>query len=204
MNKNDLQDQFQLESDLQKGVAELSRRGFLRAGAVVGTVLASGVFGIKDALAADVKELPSSIRFLTPTEYRVMDKIREVFFAAEKYNMPTSVEIPVIENIDVMVGRLSKAVRSNIGLAVQVFEYSPGYKLKRFSSMSDEDARAYLEKWQTGLSFQRGLVTTLKAVIGLGYWRDQRTWSSLEYDGPVTVKWGIKKLGNAPLPKDVV
>lgn len=204
MDNKQVKGQQELEARLQSGLGPLSRRGFLRAGAILGTGVASGVWGVRDALASESMEMPASIRYLTPLEYRVLDKIRTIFFAPEKFDMPTTVEIPVLENVDAMVGRLNKSVRSNIGLAVRLFEFSSGYRLTRFSSMDDEAARKYLEKWQNGLSFQRGLITTLKAVIGLGYWRDERTWKALDYDGPVTVKWGIKKLGNAPLPRDVV
>jgi hypothetical protein len=50
--------------------------------------------------------------------------------------------------------------------------------------------------------FQGGLIVSLKTLLGIAYWRDPRTWQGLEYDGPVTAKWGIRRLGNMPLPRD--
>jgi hypothetical protein len=45
------------------------------------------------------------------------------------------------------------------------------------------------------------VVSSLKMLLTLGYWQDIRTWPSLQYDGPVTEKWGIRRLGNAPMPR---
>ena len=47
-----------------------------------------------------------------------------------------------------------------------------------------------------------GLIVSLKTLLGVAYWRDPRTWQPLEYDGPVTAKWGIRRLGNMPVPRD--
>ena len=38
--------------------------------------------------------------------------------------------------------------------------------------------------------------------VCVNYWRDQRAAARIDYDGPVTQKWGIPRLGNAPLPFD--
>lgn len=199
MNKKD-----GLDRQVMAGLSPLSRRGFLRAGALLGTTAASGLWGIRDVMAAeDIPEVPSNIQYLTLLEYRVMDKLRRIMLNPEVINLPTTVEIPVMENIDKMVGHLSKPVRDNVNLAGRIFEYSPGYKLTRFSAMDDDEALAYMEKWQNGVFFQRGLITSLKAVVALGYWRDSRTHAYQEYDGPVTERWGVRKLGNAPLPTDI-
>ena len=52
------------------------------------------------------------------------------------------------------------------------------------------------------MALQGGLIVSLKTLLGVAYWRDPRTWPALEYDGPVTKKWGIRRLGNMPVPRD--
>lgn len=107
-----------------------------------------------------------------------------------------------MENLDRMVGRMNADTRFLLSLGIKTLEYSTLYKLKRFSSLSDEDASRQVLAWQGGLSFQGGIVVSMKTLLGIAYWRDARTWQALEYDGPVTAKWGIRRLGNMPLPHD--
>jgi prolipoprotein diacylglyceryltransferase len=74
--------------------------------------------------------------------------------------------------------------------------------MKRFSSLNNKQARNQILAWQSGASLQGGLIVSLKTLLGVAYWRDPRTWQPLEYDGPVTAKWGIRRLGNMPVPRD--
>ncbi len=192
-----------LESVLKEQLAPLSRRSFLRRslGVVTGIAVYSATW--QEASADEFIAVPSEISFLTPLEYRVLNKIREVFLHPEVLGMPSTVDVPVMQNIDLMISHLSKPVRANVNLAGKIFEYSPAYRLSRFSGMSDEAALAHMEKWQHGYFFQRGLITSLKSVVALAYWRDQRVNPYLDYDGPVSLKWGVRKLGNAPMPTDL-
>ncbi len=192
-----------LESVLKEQLAPLSRRSFLRRslGMVTGIAVYSATW--QEASADEFIAVPSEISFLTPLEYRVLNKIREVFLHPEVLGMPSTVDVPVMQNIDLMISHLSKPVRANVNLAGKIFEYSPAYRLSRFSGMSDEAALAHMEKWQHGYFFQRGLITSLKSVVALAYWRDQRVNPYLDYDGPVSLKWGVRKLGNAPMPTDL-
>ena len=110
---------------------------------------------------------------------------------------------PTVENIDMMAQRLPKQTRDLMGLGIWVFNNRPmvSFKFSKFTSLSDEKALAYVDAMQEGTFFERGLMTTLKALVALNYWRDERTWPGLEYHGPVTEMWGVRRLGNAPLPR---
>ncbi len=192
-----------LESVLKEQLAPLSRRSFLRHSLGVAGGLAMLASSWQRAYADEVIAVPSEIRYLTLLEYRVLNRIREVFLHPEVLGMPSTIDIPVMQNIDLMISHLSKPVRANVNLAGKIFEFSPGYRFSRFSSMSDDAALAYMEKWQNGYFFQRGLITSLKSVVALAYWRDQRVNPYLDYDGPVSLRWGVRKLGNAPMPTDL-
>lgn len=204
--------QASLEAALSRDLGVLSRRRFFRFGLAVGAGTLTAVstpasaMGLPWGKKKDGWEgRPEGIHSLTAQEYQVFDKLRRVLLPTARFNLPSTDEVPVMTNIDDMIGKLSDNVRDTLQLGVKVFETGSlvtTLKFSKFSSMTDEDALAYVNKWQEGLFVQRGLMTGLKSVVLFAYWRDSRTWSALEYDGPVTEKWGIKRLGNAPLPID--
>jgi hypothetical protein len=185
---------------LENQLASLSRRRFLQTGLVLGTTAATVLTLPSRAFAEGI---PTYIRHLSEAEYRLFDKLRVVFLATERFpDLPSTTDVPVMENLDNMVGRLNSDTRFLLSLGTKSLEFSTLYKLKRFSSLSNEQALAQIRSWQSGLAFQGGLIVSLKTLLGVAYWRDPRTWQGLEYDGPVTAKWGIRRLGNMPLPRD--
>ena len=72
---------------------------------------------------------------------------------------------------------------------------------KRFTALSDTEAAQFCDAWGNGdQPPQRGLAMGLKKLVQLSYWANPATWAPLGYDGPMTQRLGIKRLGNAPLP----
>lgn len=187
------------------GLEPLSRRRFLTAG-VRATAAAGALLALPGQVLAapgGVRKdgLPEGIRHLTELEYRVFDKLRLIMLPTDKYDLPSSEAIPVMQNVDVWVGKLNQRTRLLLKVGAQTIEYGSLYRFSRFSAMSADSAQRHVNNWQTGNVLQRGVMSSLKMLITLGYWQDTRTWSSLQYDGPVTEKWGIRRLGNAPLPR---
>jgi len=178
----------------------LSRRSLLRLTAVSGLALTTGcarVFGRKEA--------PEALRYvnMTEAEIRVVTKFTRAVLPTARHGLPDCIdEIPTIKNVDTMVGNMAPTQRDLLSLGLWVYEYRPmaSFKFSRFSSLDDERAHAYVVAMQEGAFFERGLTTTLKALVTLNYWRDSRTWDALDYWGPVTERWGVRRLGNAPLP----
>jgi hypothetical protein len=174
---------------------------FLKTGLIVGTTAAT-VLSYPARVFAD-SGVPTTIKHLSEAEYRLFNKLREVFLPTERFNdLPSTTEVPVMENLDDMVGRLNSDTRFLLALGAKTLEFSTLYKMKRFSSLSNKQALEQVRIWQSGLAIQDGLIVSLKTLLGVAYWRDPRTWQSLEYDGPVTKKWGIRRLGNMPVPRD--
>jgi hypothetical protein len=183
------------------GLEPLSRRSFLTAG--VRTVAAVGTLAALpgQVLGAEQTGLPQGIKNISELEYRVFNKLRIVMLPTEKFDLPSSEDIPVMQNLDVWVGKLNQRTRLLLTLGVQTIEYGSLYRFSRFSQMPDKKAAKHVNNWQTGNVLQRGVMSSLKMLITLAYWQDIRTWPALQYDGPVTEKWGIRRLGNAPLPR---
>ncbi|MCC6375228.1 MAG: transcriptional initiation protein Tat [Moraxellaceae bacterium] len=186
---------------LEGQLASLSRRRFLKTGLIVGTS-AAAVVTYPARVFADTS-VPTYIKHLSATEYRLFNKLREVFLPTERFSdLPSTTEVPVMENLDNMIGRLNSDTRFLLSLGTKTLEFSTLYKMTRFSSLSNEQALQQVRVWQSGLALQGGLIVSLKTLLGVAYWRDPRTWPALEYDGPVTKKWGIRRLGNMPVPRD--
>jgi hypothetical protein len=111
----------------------------------------------------------------------------------------------VMTSLDGILGDMDSAVLSDLEMAVTLFEYGAGLttgRFSRFSTLSDTEATAVLDEWQNGSSLQRGIATVFKKLVYLAYWRDPETWPAVDFDGPVSVKWGLPSLGNAALPED--
>ncbi|EKF75135.1 hypothetical protein A11A3_05564 [Alcanivorax hongdengensis A-11-3] len=183
------------------GLEPLSRRGFLRATALTGAAFTAGcahLMGRRDA--------PQAIQYrsLQPDEAEVLTRLTEVLLPTQSMGLPSSTQVvPTVQNIDAMAARMPDQTRDLLGLGIWVFDRRPmvSFKFSRFTSLSDDKALAYVNAMQDGPFFERGLMTTLKALVTLNYWRDERTWPGLEYSGPVSELWGIRRLGNAPLPR---
>ena len=183
------------------GLEPLTRRGFLRASVLTGAAFTSGcatLFGRREAPEELVHD------HLTTEEARVATRFTEVMLPTQAYGLPHSTaEVPTVENLDRMVGRMSPQTRELFGLAFWVLEHRPmaSFRFSRFTRLEDEEAREYLIALQEGSFFERGLATGLKSLVALNYWRDERTWPALEYHGPVTERWGVNPIGNTPPPR---
>lgn len=199
MNAND-----PLPPGFLAGLEPLSRRRFLVTGIQAAAATSALLAMPGRLLAADTARqdgLPQGIKHLTELEYRVFDKLRMVMLPTQKFDLPSSEEVPVMQNVDVWVGKLNNRTRTLLRLGARTLEYGSLYRFSRFSTMKDDKAARHVNNWQTGNVLQRGVMSSLKMLITLAYWQDIRTWPSLQYDGPVTEKWGIRRLGNAPLPR---
>lgn len=182
------------------GLEPLSRRGFLRAGVLTGAALSAGC-----ARLLGRKEAPEALEYdhLTPDEVRTVRRLTEVLIPASEGLPSSTEEVPTVANLDAMAGQMTDQTRELLALGLWVFERRPmlSFSFSRFSNLDDDKALEYVRAMQEASFFERGLMTTLKTVVTLNYWRDSRTWSALDYWGPVTEKWGVTRLGNAPLPR---
>lgn len=185
-----------------EGLEPLSRRSLLRGVAITGMVLTTGcarLFGRRGA------QEPATYTHITPDEARTLEKLTTVFLPTDRHDLPSSLEdVPTLQNLDRMVGQMSTQTRELLALALWVFENRAvvSTRFSRFSAMDDEAAARYVAGMQQGAFFERGITSTLKTLITVNYWRDAQTWPALGYWGPVTEKWGVRRLGNAPLPDE--
>lgn len=178
-------------------LAPLSRRAF-----VTGAASAAAL-----AMAACSPAIPPSTeyRHLAGDEHRLFVKLLPVFLPVEGTGLVPPLAVPTLANIDAMFGRFPAKLRGDLGLGLKLFDWGAfvvGWHFKRFVSLDAGAARAYCARWESGNTVQRGVFGALKQIIYVSYWREPATWPPIGYEGPVTARYGLPRLGNAPLPSE--
>lgn len=200
------------------GLEPFGRRRFLRWGILAGSAVAAGCSNLLSSLGA-ARATPAGVeevtrpeiagidQSLSPDERAVFEKLISVIMPLEQAGYLDPVDtIPVMANVESMVRAMPPFLRGRLTLAVTAFDVGSvllSYKFQRFSALSDADALTYVNSWHAGTFVQQGAITSLKVLVCVNYWRDQRAAARIDYDGPVTVKWGVPRLGNQPLPIDL-
>lgn len=176
---------------IYRDLAPLSRRGLLKSSVLTGIGLATlSTIGCSDSSSIASKQAP------------VFQHLASIMFPAND-TLVAVADIPILENIDHLLSLFPQAVQGDLDVAVSLFDYGAivlGWHFSRFNQLNESSAVAYVNEWQNGNELQRGIVTALKKLVYTAYWQDEKTWSAVHFDGPVSDKWGLKKLGNAPMP----
>lgn len=185
----------------EPAIQALNRRSFLKAGLLLGTGISTGLS--LSGCSSSVEILPDGIQVLSARHIPMFEKLISVLLPVEGSILTPTEAVPVIANIDAMLGVMQASTRDDVLLLFDVFEYSPIFsrQILQFSQLDNDDARFHIEACQrSSISIQRAVVTAMKKFIYIGYWRDSKTWSPIDFDGPVSKQWNLPALGNAPLP----
>lgn len=189
-------------------IVSLGRRRFLRH-ALFGTAavltIAGGGFAWLRRSPLDREPVPDTIRHLSAAEYHLLQRATQVLLPLSGTSLAPLSQVPVLANIDHMVGLLPAHIRKQVAAGLALFDNAAvvaGWHGRRFVDLDDAAAVDYFDRWAAGNSIQRALSTLVKRFVYVAYWRDPATWDAVEFDGPVSEKWGLAYLGNAPLPQE--
>ncbi len=196
------------ESDkAAQGVARLGRRPFLKSllwgGAAVAAV-AGGSFAWLRRSTVDDEPVPGWVRHLHANEYHLMRRLIPALLPVAGTNLTPPEQVPVLRNIDAMMGQLRPTVRQDLAKGLVLMDNAAvvsGWHGQRLVDLEPESARAYFDAWTRGNSIQRAVQGAVKQFVYTSYWREPATWPPVKFDGPVTEEWGLEYLGNAPLPE---
>jgi hypothetical protein len=196
------------ESDrAAEGVARLGRRPFLKSllwgGAAVAAV-AGGSFAWLRRSKVDDEPVPGWVSHLHANEYHLMRRLIPVLLPVAGTDLTPPEEVPVLRNIDAMIGQLRPTVRQDVAKALVLIDNAAvvsGWHGQRLVDLDPESARAYFDAWTRGNRIQRAVQGVVKQFVYTAYWREPATWPPVEFDGPVTEEWGLEYFGNAPLPE---
>jgi hypothetical protein len=192
-----------LKREVNAHLKPLSRRRFLKWGVDVVAVLGAAGVCIGVLGKPETEPLPAGINHLSENEYAIFKRFLQVAYPVEGTNLPDPLEIPTLHHLDAVVGTFPPHLRSQLGTAFGLFNYAAvvvGANGKGFTSLDDDAAKAYCEKWATGNSIQRGVMMVMKKLCALSYWGQPPAYESVGFEGPVTKRFGYEILGNAPMP----
>ncbi|MQX54139.1 hypothetical protein [Alcanivorax sediminis] len=192
----------QIKQIWQRGVA---RRQFLKwglGGVAAATAIAAGGFALLRRSPHDELPTPDWVTGLSAAEYHLFDRARVVLLPVEGTPLVDSEAVPVVANVQTTLSYLDPATRKELGAGLSLFDnvvvFSHGC---RFVDLEDAQARALFDRWGEGSVLQRTLTTVIKQLVYSAYWQEPATWPPTEFDGPVSEKWGLEYLGNAPMPQ---
>lgn len=187
-------------------LAALSRRKLLKMalwGSAGVAVVAGGSFALLRRSPLDAEPAPAHLKHLSASEYHLFRRAIEVLLPVEGTPLTPVEQVPVIDNIDHLMGLLDPAIRQELGAGLALFDNAAvfaGLHGRRFVDLDDEAATRYFDRWSEGNTIQRTLSSVVKKFVYVSYWRDPATWGPIRFDGAVSDRWGIPSLGNAPLP----
>ena len=192
-----------LSSAFQQGV---TRRRFLKWG-LVGSAgvaaAAAGGFALLRLSPLDDRPKPDWADGLSRQEYHLFDRARVALLPTVGTDLTPSDQVPVVRNVQGILGFMDAATRKDVATGLTLFDNAAVFfHGKRFVDLDEATARDYFDAWSRGNVVQRTLGTVIKQLTYTSYWRDESTWGPVEFDGPVSDRWGIAYLGNAPLPDE--
>ena len=150
--------------------------------------------------AAPLRELS-----LTAEEQALIERFAEVMLPTEGTSLKPRNDVPIVENVAHVLSLMDDQTLDEVRMGFKLFDYGAfvvGFHFKRFVALSSEQRIAYIRRWESGVTIQRGVVDLLKKLTYIGYWQDIEAGRAIGYRGPVSIEGGIPYLGNAPMPID--
>jgi hypothetical protein len=182
-------------------VQRLGRRDFLRFGLAAASLAAAGGAMLPGTARA---ALPDGVKVMSESEHAVFQRLLAVMLPTEGSALLPAAQVPVMQTLDAaLLATMPPHILQGLKGGVRYFDEGPMARYgKRFSELADADAARFCDDWSNAPEApHRALAMGLKKLVGLAYWANPPTWAPLGYDGPVTHKWGLHSLGNAPMPK---
>jgi hypothetical protein len=175
----------------------LSRRDFLRfaSAATAGTLVAAG-----SARAA----LPAGVTFMNSDEADVFNRLAEVVLPVAGSGLAPWTRDGLLQTLDAaLLAGMPPHILAGLKGGLAYFNEGPMARFgKRFTALGDVEATQFVDAWGDAKEPpQRGLTMGLKKLVQLSYWANPASWAPLGYDGPISQRMGLQRLGNAPLPQ---
>jgi hypothetical protein len=181
-------------STVAASIARLQRRDFLRFAGAASVIGWSG---------GSHAALPAGVKFINEAEAAVFVRLAQVTLPVAGSALVPWTPEGLLQTLDAaLLGTMEPHILAGLKGGVAYFDEGPTavYK-KRFTALGDDEAAKFCDAWgNSDQPPQRGLTMGLKKLVQLSYWANPATWEPLGYDGPLTQRLGIKRLGNAPLP----
>jgi len=175
-------------------IGALKRRDFVRLAG------AASVIGFAGATRA---ALPDGVKFMNDGEAAVFTRLAQVVLPVAGSPLASWTSDGLLQTLDAaLLATMEPHILAGLKGGIAYFDEGPMATYnKRFTALADVEAVQFCDAWgNSSQPPQRGLAMGLKKLVQLSYWANPATWAPLGYDGPMTQRLAIKRLGNAPLP----
>jgi hypothetical protein len=172
--------------------ASTTRRRFLQIAAGAVLAASSAVAGLRtrgyDVAAARAARLQA----LSPWQLVVVEHLARRIAAPDRpddRSIPTPDDTDVAGFVDAYVARMPAALRRDLSRCFAYVEHVAPLRsglAARFTRLGpDAQDRVLAALEASDQDLLRGAFSGLKSLVFMGYYRDPRTWSILQYDGPL-------------------
>lgn len=175
----------------------MNRRAFIKTVSVITAAVASIPSISMAGLLTDSSKL-------TDEETLIFTKILAVSLPTQDSTLVDPNTLPVIPTLEgALLAGMEPHIREGVrGGALYMSNEAAVKYGKPFHALDDAQATQFLDEWGDSDAIpQRALAVGLKKLVLLAYWAIPNTWEPIGYDGPVSDKWKIPKLGNTPEPQ---
>jgi hypothetical protein len=139
--------------------------------------------------ASPTEEGPREFRVLTPRDAAILGAVAARITYTGDAEMPEFAETPAIFTVDRALLYLDEGQRSQLGMALKLFEYGPmlfDWRLSRFTALGPEEQDVHIAGWRDSRFATRRLAfRAVKNLSFLGYYSQDATWKGIHYLGPV-------------------
>jgi hypothetical protein len=169
--------------------ADMSRRGFLKAGAAMTTALigAGAVAGCLGEQSAHDRLAEDAPEVISPRELAVLSAVADRVITPVEGG-PTARDARTARRIDRELVFCDGLLTADVRAAISLIEYSPflDFQFGRFSRLAPAAQDAFLEACAaSSWKLRRNAYNGLRFLCLFFYYSDERTWRSIGYGGPM-------------------
>lgn len=169
---------------------KITRRRFLRLGIGGAVVLgAGGVLAWQTTGYSVADDVQRRLQALSPKEYLVARAVAARMMRPDRRDLPTPDQVEAAIHMDMLVARLDDASKADLKHLLHAVEHlfplATG-RVTRFTRLDGAAQDAVLTSMMTSSTLLlRGAFEALKGLAAMAYFRDERTWTPIGYDGPL-------------------
>lgn len=180
----------------------ITRRSLLKIVGSIGVLGLGGTAYVGSQLPNDYPDA-DHYKTINPHVLAVLTALAENWLPPVASGFPPFQQLPVFEHLDRGLTRLPAPSRELFLTGIAGFDYAAfayGWHGKPFTELSPDKRAEYINRWFKGLPEQKALLSALRQLMLLSYWRESTTWPQTGYLGPKYLRGDIPALGDAPEP----
>lgn len=183
--------------------SSLPRREFLKLGLVgsAAALLPAGCAGYRDYVKVEEEQ---QLKFFSVKDFAILLAAADALLPSEN-GYPSHRELGTAHKLDEELAKWDPFRSKDVPVLLRLLEHGTflfGYSLSRFTRLSVEERRDYLENgWgESSWNLKRSGFLAVKGLLAFYYFSDPKVWPAIGYDGPWLGRFDIPILEVDGLP----